>query len=59
MSKPFTVALAGLIVFITILTVGELNHSKDAFPLAVLLGGAMMIGGIVLGVARSLTRRSP
>ncbi len=58
MSKPFAVALAGLVLFITILAVGELRGSKGAFPLAILIGGAMMIGGIVVGTIRSATHRS-
>jgi hypothetical protein len=55
MSKPFAVALAGLVLFITILALGELSHSKGAFPLAFLLGGTMMLGGMAVGVVRSLT----
>jgi hypothetical protein len=58
MSRPFICALAGLVVFIAILTVGGLMRVKGAVPLAFLLGGAMMIGGVVVGFVRELTGRA-
>ena len=55
MSKPFAVALLGLVLFVATLTVGALSGSKGAFPVAFLIGGAMMLGGIAIGLARSIT----
>ena len=55
MSKPFVIALVGLVFFVSILTFGELSRFKGAVPLAFLVGGTMMLGGIAVGVVRSLT----
>jgi hypothetical protein len=54
-SRPFLCALAGLDVFITILSVGALVRAKGAVPLAFLVGGTMMIGGLAVGFLRELT----
>jgi hypothetical protein len=43
-----------LLLVIGSLTIGELVHSKDAGPLAFLVGGTMMIGGLAVGLMRSL-----
>lgn len=54
MSPPFVVALLGLLFCTAAMTYGELTHSKSAGPLAFLVGGTMMLGGIVIGLMRSL-----
>jgi hypothetical protein len=58
MSRPFICARFGLVVFIAILTVGGLMRAKGAAPQAFLIGGAMMIGGVVVGFVRELTGRA-
>ena len=52
MSPPFVVALLGLLFSLASLTVGELMQLKGAVPLAFLVGGTMMLGGIVVGLMR-------
>jgi hypothetical protein len=54
MSRPFAVALIGLVFALATLVIGELARSKGAVPIAFLVGGAMMIGGIVIGLLRSI-----
>jgi hypothetical protein len=54
MSRPFIIALSGLLLVIGSLMIGELVHSKGAGPLAFLVGGTMMIGGLAVGLMRSL-----
>jgi hypothetical protein len=57
-SRPFLCALAGLIVFIMILSFGALVRANGTVPLASLIGGTMMIGGLGVGFLRELTGRS-
>jgi len=57
MSRPFAIALLGLIVAIVILATGQRSHGKAAVPLAFLVGGTMMIGGVVIGILRELRRK--
>jgi hypothetical protein len=56
MSRPFACALLGLVFTIVVLAVGERNHFKGAVPVAFLVGGAMMIGGLAVGAVRALPR---
>jgi hypothetical protein len=57
MSPPFTIAALGLLLALTALVIGEWLHAKGAVPLAFLIGGTMMVGGLVVGLMRSLTGR--
>jgi hypothetical protein len=57
MSPPFTVAAVGLVLALAALVIGELLHAKGAVPLAFLVGGTMMVGGVVVGLMRSLRGR--
>jgi hypothetical protein len=61
MSRPFAFALLGLVLTIAILTIGEWMRAKGAVPLAFIVGGAMMIGGLTIGLLRELLgiRRKP
>jgi hypothetical protein len=54
MSRPFACALFGLVFAIVVLAIGEINHFKGAVPLAFLVGGTLMIGGLAVGVLRNL-----
>ena len=54
MSPPFAIALSGLIVTLAVLTIGEFFHLKGAVPIAFLVGGTMMLGGLVVGFIRSI-----
>jgi len=56
MSRPFACALFGLVLTIVVLAYGEFSHSKGAVPVAFLVGGTMMIGGLAVGVLRGLRR---
>jgi hypothetical protein len=57
MSKPFAVALLGLLVVVASLTCGELARSKGAGPFAFLVGGTLMLGGLAVGALREATGR--
>jgi hypothetical protein len=57
MSPPFTVAALGLLLTLTALIIGEWLHLKGAVPLAFLVGGTMMLGGLAVGLMRSITGR--
>jgi hypothetical protein len=61
MSRPFACALLGLVWTIATLTIGELMRAKGAVPLAFIVGGTMMIGGLAVGLLRELLsiRRKP
>ncbi len=61
MSRPFAFALLGLVLTIAILTIGEWMRAKGAVPLAFIVGGTMMFGGLAVGVLRELlgVRRKP
>ncbi|QDV34263.1 hypothetical protein [Tautonia plasticadhaerens] len=54
MSRPFTVALLGLVFAAAVLAYGEFARAKGAVPLAFLAGGTMMVGGLAVGLMRSL-----
>jgi len=54
MSPPFAIALFGMLFALAVLAIGELVHAKGAVPLAFLLGGSMMIGGLAVGFLRQL-----
>jgi hypothetical protein len=54
MSPPFAIALSGLVFTLAVLTLGEFFHLKGAVPIAFLVGGTMMIGGLVVGLIRSI-----
>jgi len=56
MSRPFACALFGLVFSIVVLAIGERNHIKGAVPMAFLIGGTMMIGGLAVGAVRALPR---
>jgi hypothetical protein len=58
MSPPFVIAALGLLFVLTALAIGELAHAKGAVPLAFLVGGTMMLGGLAVGLLRSLSRKS-
>jgi hypothetical protein len=55
MSSPFVVALVGLVFTLAALAIGEALHLKRAVPLAFVVGGTMMVGGLAVGLLRSLT----
>jgi hypothetical protein len=57
MSRPFACALFGLVFSIVVLTIGERNQIKGAVPVAFLVGGTMMIGGLAIAASRALTRK--
>jgi hypothetical protein len=57
MSPPFTIAALGLLLTLTVLVIGEWLHLKGAVPVAFLIGGTMMVGGVVVGLMRSITGR--
>jgi hypothetical protein len=61
MSRPFAFALLGLVLTIATLTIGELMRAKGAVPLAFIVGGTMMIGGLAVGLLRESLdiRRKP
>jgi hypothetical protein len=54
MSPPFVIALLGLLFAVASLRIGQLAHAKGAVPLAFLVGGTMMLGGLIVGLMRSL-----
>ena len=54
MSPPFAIAFTGLVFTLAVLTIGEFFHLKGAVPIAFLVGGTMMMGGLVVGLIRSL-----
>ena len=55
MSPPFAIAAVGLLFALTVLAIGELFHAKGAVPLAFFVGGTMMLGGLAVGLLRSLS----
>jgi hypothetical protein len=54
MSPPFAIAAIGLLFSLTVLALGEVFHSKGAVPVAFLVGGTMMLGGLAVGLVRSI-----
>jgi hypothetical protein len=59
MSRPFACALFGLLFSIATLTAGEHMHVKAAVPIAFVVGGAMIVGGLTIGFLRELRRKRP
>jgi hypothetical protein len=55
MSNPFAVALIALVFALATLAIGGWLHEKGAVPLAFLVGGAMMLGGLSIGLKREVT----
>ena len=47
----------GKILALAVLALGELSHSKGAVPVAFLVGGPMTLGGLAVGLVRSIPRR--
>jgi hypothetical protein len=43
-----------LLFVVACLTIGQSVHFKGAVPAAFMVGGAMMIGGLAVGILRSL-----
>jgi hypothetical protein len=56
MSPPFAIAAVGLLFAVVVLVLGERFHSKGAVPLAFLVGGTMIVGGLAVGLMRSIFR---
>ena len=54
MSRPFALALLGVVAFVALLAFGAWTGSKGAVPLALVLGGALMLGGATVGVLREV-----
>jgi hypothetical protein len=54
MSPPFAIAAVGLLFALAVLALGELTQSKGAVPVAFLVGGTMMLGGLAVGLVRSI-----
>jgi hypothetical protein len=56
MSPPFAIAAVGLLFALAVLALGEELHIKGAVPVAFLVGGTMMLGGLAVGLMRSIPR---
>lgn len=53
-SIPMMVAAIGLVAAVAILVVGDAYRIKAAVPIAFLLCGPMIVGGLVIGLMRGI-----